>query len=293
MSILLKRESRILIQGITTNEGRQQTSLMLENKSEIVAGVSPGRYGQEVMGVPVYDKVSEAFKRHEVDLAVVFVPKNAVTSAVEESIAAEIPLIIICTGDIPVTETIKIKNIARTAGVTLIGPASAGILVPGQSKAGTISGEYVLPGNVGVVARTIGNENKLCQSLYKEELGESAIISLGGSDIIGTGFVEILEAFEEDDNTEVVVIGGEKRGRLEEDAARYIEESKYSKPVLAYILERDIEDHHTQEKEKMLREAGVTVVDDIWEVGRIIRESTVEEEVKEKEVREEEKEEEE
>jgi succinyl-CoA synthetase alpha subunit len=277
MSIVLKRASRILVQGITTTEGRQNTSLMLESKAEVVAGVSPGRYGQEVMGVPVYDKVSEAAKRHSIDLSVIFVPKNAVMSATLEAMEQGIKLIIICTEGIPITETLKIKTAAQERHCTIIGPGSAGIYIPGETKVGIISNEYVLNGDVAVIARTIGNEKKLCQSLFKEELGESAIISLGGGDIIGTGYIEILKALEEDVKTEVVVIGGETKGRLEDDAARYIKEFEYSKPLIAYLFERDSDPTTAAEKEKLFREAGVTVVDDIWEIGQIIKEATVEE----------------
>jgi succinyl-CoA synthetase alpha subunit len=277
MPVLLKRATRILIQGITTTEGRQNTNLMLENKAEIVAGVSPGRYGQEVMGVTVYDKVSEAVKRHDIDVSVVFVPKNAVLSAVAEAIEERIPLIIIITPDIPVTETIKLKTLARKKGVTILGPGSSGILVPGETRAGSISNEYILKGEIGIITRTAGNEKRICQSLFKEEVGESAVVSLGGADIIGTGYIEILEEFEQDDNTEVVVIGGEPKGRLEDDVARYIKESSYSKPVIAYLFDRDNNPEIAIEKEKLFRDAGVTVVDDIWEIGQIIKESISEE----------------
>ena len=278
MSILIQKESRILIQGITTTEGRQHTSLMLESKAEIVAGVSPGRYGQEVMGVPVYDKVSEAVRRHEVDVSVIFVPKNAVLQAAGEAIQEGIPLIIVVTGEIPVTETIKIKNMAQKNKIRLLGPGSSGILIPGRSKAGIISSEYVLKGEVGVITRSKENEKAICQSLYKEEIGESAIVSLGGDDIIGMGFVEALELFGDDDETQVVVIGGETKGRVEDDAARFIKEKGYPKPVIAYIFQRERNPENAREKELLFNEAGVTVVDDIWEIGQIIKESTVEEE---------------
>jgi succinyl-CoA synthetase alpha subunit len=278
MSILIKRTSRILIQGITTTEGRQHTSSMLEYKAEIVAGVSPGRYGQEVMGVPVYDKVSEAVKKHKIDLSVIFVPRNAVLSAAEEAIREDIPLIFIITGDIPVTETIKIKNKAQEKNIMVVGPGSAGITVPSEGKVGVIINEYVSKGEVGIITRTRGNENLICQSLYKEEIGESAIVSLGGDEIIGTGYIEILKMFENDENTQVVVIGGEAKGRLEEDAARYLQESGYSKPVIAYIFNREKNEEIANTKEKMFREAGVNVVDDIWEIGQIIKDATVEEE---------------
>jgi len=277
MSILLKRATRILVQGVTTTEGRQNTSLMLENKTEIVAGVSPGRYGQEVMGVPVYDKVSEAVKRHRIDLSVIFVPKNAVLTAATEAMDEGIKLIVICTDGIPVTETLKIKRAAQEADCTIIGPGSSGIYIPGESKVGTISNEYILEGDVGVIARTLGNEVKLCQSLFKEELGESAVISLGGGDIIGTGYIEILEALNEDPRTEVIVSGGETKGRLEDDAARFIQDSGYDKPVIAYLFNKESDTSTAQEKEKLFREAGVTVVEDIWEIGQIIKDSTVEE----------------
>lgn len=277
MSILLKRATRILIQGITTTEGRQNTNLMLENKAEIVAGVSPGRYGQEVMGVTVYDKVSEATKRHDIDVSVIFVPRNAVSGAAAEAIEEGIPLIIIITTNIPVTETIKLKALAQKKGVTILGPGSAGILVPGETRAGIISNEYILKGEIGIITRTAGYEKRISQSLFKEEIGESAVVSLGGEDIIGMGYIEILEEFEKDDDTEVVVIGGETKGRLEDDAARYIKESSYSKPVIAYLFNRDNNPEIAIEKEKLFREAGVTVVDDIWEIGQIIKESISEE----------------
>ncbi len=273
MSVLLERATRILIQGITTTEGRLNTNLMLENKAEIVAGVSPGRYGQEVMGVTVYDKVSEAIKRHNIDVSLVFVPKNAVSSATTEAIEEGIPLIIIITPNIPVTETIKLKALAQKKGLTLMGPGSAGILIPGETRAGIISNEYILKGEIGVITRTAGNEKRICQSLFKEEIGESAVVSLGGEDIIGTGYTEILDEFEKDDTTEVIVIGGETKGRLEEDAARYIKEKKYSKPVIAYLFDKDNNPEMAAEKEKLFRDSGVAVVEDIWEIGQIIKES--------------------
>jgi succinyl-CoA synthetase alpha subunit len=277
MSVLIDKSTRVLVQGITTTEGRQQTSLMLEYKTEVVAGVTPGRYGQEVMGVPVYDKVSEAVKRHKIDVSVIFVPKNAVLNAALEAINEKIPVIVIITGDISVTETIKIKNLAAKNSVQVIGPGSAGILIPDKTKVGIISNEYVSAGEVGIISRSKENEKRLCQSLYKEEVGVSTIISLGGDNIIGTGFVEILKMLEDDEETQVVVIGGETKGRLEEDAARYIQENGYSKPVIAYIFDTGPDDEMAAQKEKLFREAGVTVVDDIWEIGQIIREATIEE----------------
>lgn len=277
MSILIDKTTRILVQGITTIEGRQHTSLMLENKSEIVAGVSPGRYGQEVMGVPVYDKVSEAVKRHPVDLSVIFVPKNSVLQAALEAMEEGIKTLVIVTGEIPVTETLKMKSFAKKKGVMIFGPGSAGVLIPGVCKVGTLTNEYVLKGEVGVIARTKGNEKKICQSLYKEEIGESAIVSLGGEDIIGMGFDDLLEFFEDDEHTQIVVIGGETAGRMEEDAARYVAESNYPKPVIAHIFDKEKNPETANEKEKALRESGITVVEDIWEIGQIIKESTVEE----------------
>ena len=277
MSILLDRTSRILIQGITTTEGRQRTATMLECKSEIVAGVSPGKYGQEVMGVPVYDKVSEAVKKHKIDVSVIFVPRNAVLSAATDAINEEIPLVIIITDNIPISDTLKIKELASKKGTMIIGPGSAGILVPKISKAGIISIEYVLPGMVGVITRSKNKEKQICQSLFKEEIGESTIVSLGGEKIIGTGYIEILKLFEKDDDTQVVVIGGESHGRLEEDAARYIKSAGYSKPVIAYIFGRNENPEMAREKEEMFEDANITVVEDIWEIGQIIKESTVEE----------------
>jgi len=276
MAILLNRETRVLVQGITTIEGRQNTNLMLEYKSEIVAGVSPGKYGQEIMGVPVYDKVSEAVKKHKIDMSVIFVPRSAVLSASIESINARIPIIVIITDDVHVTEIIKIKKLAEENGVMILGPGSSGILNPGTSKVGSISNEYTLKGNAGVITRTKGNENFICQSLFKEEIGESTIVSLGGGDIIGTGYIEILKMFENDDETEVIVIGCETKGRMEEDAARFIKGSRYSKPILAYIFDKEKNSEIAIEKEKIMWDAGVTVVDDIWEIGHLIEESTEE-----------------
>jgi len=283
MSILLDRTTRILVQGITTTEGRQHTATMLECKSEVVAGVSPGKYGQEVMGVPVYDKVSEAVKKHKIDASVIFVPRNAVLSATTDAINEGIPLVIIITDNIPISDTLKIKDLASKKGTMIIGPGSAGILVPNISKAGIISTEYVLPGMAGVITRSKGKEKHICQSLFKEEIGESTIVSLGGEKIIGTGYIEILKLFEKDDDTQVVVIGGESHGRLEEDAARYIKSSGYSKPVIAYIFGREANPEMATEKEEMFEDANITVVSDIWEIGQIIKESTIEEEEEEEE----------
>lgn len=276
MSILINRRTRILIQGITTSEGRRYTSAMLEYKAEIVAGVSPGRYGQEVMGVPVYDKVSEALKRHGIDVSIIFVPKNSATDAAREAIESGIKLVIIVTGGIPVTETLKLKNMAREKGATLIGPGSSGILVPDETKAGKIEIEYVLPGSVAVITRTAGRENEIMKSLYKEEIGESIIVSLGGEMIVGTDYVDVLYELKDDPKTQAIVIGGEIGGKMEEDAARFVKETKYQKPVLAYLFDSETNPDAANEKINLFSKAGITVVEDIWEIGQLIKESTVE-----------------
>jgi len=276
MSILINRRTKILVQGITTSEGRRYTSSMLEYKAEIVAGVSPGRYGQEVMGVPVYDKVNEAIKRHDIDVSVIFVPKNPAADAAREAIENGIKLVIIVTGGIPVTETLKLKNMARENNAALLGPGSSGILVPGETKAGKIEIEYVLPGSVAVITRTAGRENEIMKSLFKEEIGESVIVSLGGEMIVGTDYVDVLTELKDDPKTQAIVIGGEIGGKMEEDAARFVKDTKYPKPVLAYLFDSDTNPDAANEKINLFSKAGITVVEDIWEIGQLIKESTEE-----------------
>jgi succinyl-CoA synthetase alpha subunit len=242
LAILLNEETSVIIQGITGREGSARARFMQEYGTKVVSGVTPGKGGTSVWGIPVYDTVKEAIGRNGVvDLSVTFVPGPFVKKAVFEAIDAGINSIVMPVERVPLHDILEIMAYAKNHGTRIIGPGSLGIISPGQSVAGWIGGteeltrEVFTPGNIGVMSRSGGQTTTLCWALTKAGLGESTAIHVGSEPVIGTSFAELLYLFEEDDETEAVVLFGEIGTVAEEEAAEVIKEGSFKKPLVAYI----------------------------------------------------------
>ena len=234
MSIFIDRDTRLVVQGITGRDGNFHTGQMLEGGTQVVAGVTPGKGGQDTLGVPVYDTVSEAVDKHGANTSVIFVPANVATDAIAESLAAGIETIVCITEGIPVRDMNLVIPRVREAGARLIGPNCPGLISPGQSKVGILPHTIVTPGPVGLVSRSGTLTYEVVHMLTLAGLGQSTCIGIGGDPVIGTNFIDCLEAFEADPATEAVVMIGEIGGSDEEEAADFIAE-KLSKPVVGFI----------------------------------------------------------
>ena len=237
MAILVGSSTRAIVQGITGRQGSFHTKLMLDYGTNIVAGVTPGKGGQEVWGIPVYDTVREAMAEHDANASIVFVPARFAKEAVLEAIEAGLEVVVVITEHIPVKDTVEFLAHARREGVTVIGPNTPGIITPGECKLGVMPGHVFSRGRVGMVSRSGTLTYEIASQLTKAGLGQSTCLGIGGDPVVGLTFTEVLEMFKEDPETEAVVIIGEIGGNLEELAAQYIAKG-YPKPVVAFIAGR-------------------------------------------------------
>lgn len=239
MAILVNESTRVLVQGITGREGRTHTEAMLKYGTKIVAGVTPGKGGSEILGIKVYDSVEEAIKEHpEINTSIVFVPAQAATDACYEAIDAGIKLIVVITENIPIHETLRLVKYARYKGSRIVGPNCPGIISPGKSKVGIMPSDLFSQGFVGVVSRSGTLTYEVARNLTRMGIGQSTAVGIGGDPVVGTNLTDMLEMFRNDKETECVVVIGEIGGDAEEKAARYLKEVKYEKPVVAYIAGR-------------------------------------------------------
>jgi len=234
MSILLNRETRVLVQGITGRAGRVQTKWMLEYGTNIVAGVTPGKGGGEVEGVPVYDTVAEAVAKRGAEASVFFVPPPAIKEAALQSIDAGIRLIVVVTEHIPVHDVMEIKEYASDRDVQIIGPTSPGVITVGEAKMGIMPGNMFIPGRIGVISRSGTLSYEISINLATGGLGQSTVVGIGADPVIFTNISELLRLFERDKGTDLIVIVGEVGGIQEEKAAEFIDRW-VTKPVVAYI----------------------------------------------------------
>ncbi|MEK9663341.1 MAG: succinate--CoA ligase subunit alpha [Candidatus Nanopelagicales bacterium] len=233
MTIWLDSGSRILVQGMTGSEGTKHTRRMVASGAQVVAGVTPGKGGQEVDGIPVFGDVGEAVIATGANVSVVFVPPRFAQAAVEEAVDAEIPLCVVITEGIPVHDTAKFFQYAQNAGTTrIIGPNCPGIISPGQSNAGIIPADITGAGPIGLVSKS---GTLTYQMMYElNDIGFSTAVGIGGDPIIGTTHIDCLAAFEADPATEAIVMIGEIGGDAEERAAAFIAEN-VTKPVVGYV----------------------------------------------------------
>jgi succinyl-CoA synthetase alpha subunit len=281
MSILVDEKTRVVVQGITGREGTFHTIQMLKYGTVVAAGMTPGKRGQKVEGVPVYNTVHEAVKCEGVNASCIFVPPLFAADAVMEASSEGLAVIVCITEGIPALDMVKVVAFLKGRESVLIGPNCPGIISPGKTKVGIMPGHIHRPGSMGVISRSGTLTYEVVDQLTRAGLGQSTCIGIGGDSIIGPTFIDHLKRFKDDPQTEGVVIIGEIGGSAEEEAAEYIQR-EFSKPVIAFIAGQtappDKRMGHAgaiisggkgkaQDKIKALEEAGITVVRNLGRLG--------------------------
>lgn len=247
----MNRNTRVIVQGITGREGSFHTNLMLNYGTKIVAGVTPGKGGTYVHGVPVYDTVEDALREHEAEASIVFVPAQRAPDAVYEAVDAGIKLVVVVTEHIPIVDSARMIKYAKARGARIVGPNSPGIIVPEETLIGIMPVRSFRKGRVGIASRSGTLTYEVAEAV--KELGHSTVIGVGGDPIVGTPLDEAALMFENDPETEAIVIIGEIGGTSEERIAEYVLSGKIKKPVVAYIAGR------TAPKERRMGHAGAVV----------------------------------
>lgn len=234
MAVLLDRDTRVMVQGITGKEGAFHTLRNRSYGTQVVAGVTPGKAGQDVEGIPVYDTVAEAVEETGAQASLTFVPARFAADAILEATDAGIRLIVCISEGIPILDMARVYNYLRGKEQILIGPNCPGLISPGKANIGIIPGEITMEGNVGLVSRSGTLTYQIMNELTQRGVGQSTCIGIGGDPIIGSGFVDVLSRFQDDPETEAVVLIGEIGGSDEELAAEFIDRHM-TKPVVAYV----------------------------------------------------------
>jgi succinyl-CoA synthetase alpha subunit len=234
MAIIVDESTRLVVQGLTGREGRFHGLRNRSYGTRVVAGVTPGKGGQDVEGVPVFDTVAEAVEQARANTTMVFVPAPFASDAIYEAVDSGIGTVICIAEGLPAHELLRVYNYIRPKGVTMLGPNCPGALSPGKANVGIIPAEIFREGGVGLVSRSGTLTYQIGHELTQLGLGNSTIVGIGGDPVVGSSFVDVLARFEDDDQTELVVMVGEIGGDEEEKAARFIE-AEVSKPVVAYI----------------------------------------------------------
>ena len=234
MAIIVDRETRLVVQGLTGSEGRFHGVRNRDYGTQVVAGVTPGKGGQDVEGIPVFNTVSEAVAETGANTSMIFVPARFASDAIYEGVDAGIETVVCIAEGLPAHEMLRVYTYIRPKGITMIGPNCPGALSPGKANVGIIPAEIFREGAVGLVSRSGTLTYQIGHELTQLGLGNSTIVGIGGDPVVGASFIDVLERFEADPETELVVMVGEIGGDEEEKAARFIQESM-SKPVLAYI----------------------------------------------------------
>jgi len=275
MAILVDRNTRLLVQGITGREGSFHSQQMLAYGTRVVAGVTPGKGGQDVHGVPVFDTVRQAVQETGANASIVFVPARFAADAVLEAAEAGLALVVCITEGIPTLDVVRVGRCLESSGTRLLGPNCPGAITPGQAKVGIMPGEIHFPGPVGVVSRSGTLTYEVVRALTQAGIGQSTCLGIGGDPVIGTDFVAALRLFEDDPETRAVVLIGEIGGSDEERAAGFIGR-EMQKPVVAYVVGRSAPagkrmghagaiiaggSGTAEEKIRALRAAGVTVAE--------------------------------
>ena len=234
MSILINSSTRVIVQGITGSQGRFHTDLMQKYGTQIAAGVTPGKGGSDMNGIPVCDTVREAVEKYQANASVIFVPPKAAAASILEAIDAELDLVVCITEGIPVLDMVRVKDHLRGRKTRLIGPNCPGLITPDECKIGILPGSICRRGHIGVVSRSGTLTYEAIRQITNLGLGQSTAVGIGGDPVKGLNFTDILEMFEADEETEAVVMIGEIGGSGEELAADYIR-GKFHKPAAAFI----------------------------------------------------------
>jgi succinyl-CoA synthetase alpha subunit len=234
MSVLVSKDTRVLTQGITGATGQLHTRLCREYGSQMVAGVTPGRGGTDFEGIPIFDTVSDAVRETGANASVIYVPPAGAADAILEAADAGIPLVVCITEGVPVVDMVRVKRALEGRNTRLVGPNCPGVITPGQCKIGIMPGYIHKPGRVGVVSRSGTLTYEAVFQLTSLGIGQSTCIGIGGDPIIGTGFIDALRLFQDDPDTDAVIMIGEIGGSAEEEAAKFIK-AYVRKPVVGFI----------------------------------------------------------
>ena len=283
MSILIDKNTKVLVQGITGKEGQRSTKAMLDYGTQVLAGVRPGKGGEEILGVPIFDTVAQALEKFpKINTSAVYVPPFAIKKAILEAIDNNISTINTISERVPIQDTAYCLACAKEKNIRIIGPSSLGYISAGVGRIGVVGGplveEIFLPGSVGAISRSGGMTNELAWQIRKAGLGQSTVIHVGGDLLMGTTYADLLRMFEKDDQTKVVVIFGEHGGSYEFEIVDLIKNKEFTKSLAIYIggkfantLPEGMNIGHAgaivekgkgaEEKEKALSEVGVMIAD--------------------------------
>ncbi len=287
MSVLVNKNSKIIVQGFTGSEGTFHAEQMIEYGTDVVGGVTPGKGGQEHLGKPVFNTVSEAVEKTGADTTIIFVPPAFAADAIMEAADAGIKVIITITEGIPVKDMITASNYIKDRDCRLIGPNCPGVITPGEAKVGIMPGFVFKKGKVGIVSKSGTLTYEAADQVVKQGLGITTAIGIGGDPIIGTTTKEALELLINDPESEAVVMIGEIGGQLEIDAANWYKNSGIKKPIIGFIAGETApagrtmghagaivggSDDTAQAKKKVMRECGIHVVDSPAEIGKKVKE---------------------
>lgn len=286
MSILVNKDSKVLIQGYTGSEGTFHAGQMIEYGTQVVGGVTPGKGGTKHLDRPVFNTVEDGVKNTEANVSVIFVPPPFAADAIIEAAEAGIEVIVCITEGIPINDMIMVKEYLKYKPSRLIGPNCPGVITPGECKVGIMPGFIHTPGGVGVVSRSGTLTYEAVDQVTKEGLGQSTCIGIGGDPILGTSMCDAVKLFMEDSQTEGIILIGEIGGNMEAEAARWIKENG-TKPVVSFIAGATApkgrtmghagaiiggKDDTAEAKKKILTECGATVVDSPADIGKTIKE---------------------
>ncbi len=287
MSVLVNKNSKVLVQGITGSEGSFHTEQMLEYGTKIVAGVTPGKGGQSHLGIPIFNTLAEAVKVTGADVSVIFVPPAFAADAIMEAADAGIKLVVCITEGIPINEMIRVKHFLKSKNTRLIGPNCPGIITPDETKIGIMPGFIHRKGTIGIVSRSGTLTYEAVDQITKQRLGQSTCIGIGGDPVIGTTTLDAIKLFMDDPGTEGIVMIGEIGGNMESEAARWVKENG-TKPVVGFIAGQTAPkgrrmghagaiiggaEDTAAAKMAVMKECGLVVVESPAEIGLSIAEA--------------------
>jgi succinyl-CoA synthetase alpha subunit len=287
MSVLVNKNSKIIVQGFTGSEGTFHAGQMIEYGTNVVGGVTPGKGGQEHLGKPVFNTVAEAVEKAGADTTIIFVPPAFAADAIMEAATAGIKVIITITEGIPVADMVKTYQYIKNRDCVLIGPNCPGVITPGEAKVGIMPGFVFKKGNVGLVSKSGTLTYEAADQVVREGMGITTAIGIGGDPIIGTTTREAIEMFINDPETECIVMIGEIGGQLEAEAARWYQQSGSKKPIIGFIAGETAPagrtmghagaivggtDDTAQAKKSIMRECGIHVVESPAEIGKKVKE---------------------
>ena len=282
MSIIVNKDSKVLVQGFTGSEGTFHSEQMLEYGTNIVAGVTPGKGGMTHLGIPVFNSVSEAVNKLEINTSIIFVPPMFAADAIMEAVESDIKTIVAITEGIPTSDMIKVKSYIDNKGVVLIGPNCPGVITPEEAKIGIMPGFIFKKGRVGIVSKSGTLTYEAADQVVKSGYGISTAIGVGGDPIIGTTLLDTIKLFMDDPETDIIVLIGEIGGQLEIEAANWVKSNGNKKPVVGFIAGETApkgrkmghagaiiggKDDTASAKKSIMRDCGISVVDSPAEIG--------------------------